>query len=529
MVDANDFMRWMAWAYLAVAAFQALPRVREDNGQFIALIAALGAIGLALQAALPALCGWILAALVFAYLLLPMLLVRRVMTVLGRQRWRTAQALLAVASAFLPLPMQRRQVHSLRTILAIERGEVSPEDLPAQSVRAAAEDPVRVFRLAFACRWRELDMTVGHLVTDADDPSTTLLRMKIAYEVGAFDDALAALSRLERLGGPDAERALAAGRLLLLCAAGDGDGSAAIATRFHQHADYCSYLIATCDWIGGNEARARAALTALAERAIPRVRWLSTYRLANPPPATAALPSAWRERARLVSGDPMSLARRHGPPRMTLAVIAANVAVYLFCLGWWQHLIAGRDLPAQVQENYWEQVLERMGALMVPTSLHDSWRLVTATVLHAGILHIGMNMLNLYLLGRILEMRLGPWRMLTLILVSGIGGNLVFDSLAALSGDHQGIELGASGGVMGLVGALGAMAVRSVRARLPGAAAFLQVIMLTVIVQVIFDSTYAKEVAGTAHLGGLAVGAWCGWFLLASAARAQARSAVLKP
>lgn len=76
------------------------------------------------------------------------------------------------------------------------------------------------------------------------------------------------------------------------------------------------------------------------------------------------------------------------------------------------------------------------------------WRIVTGGFLHSGLLHLGMNMLLLYMLGSQLEPLLGRVRFLALYfacLVAGAFGVLVVSPTSA--------TVGASGAVFGLMGA----------------------------------------------------------------------------
>jgi membrane associated rhomboid family serine protease len=86
---------------------------------------------------------------------------------------------------------------------------------------------------------------------------------------------------------------------------------------------------------------------------------------------------------------------------------------------------------------------------------HGQWyRLITGTFLHEppgqgiGILHIALNMWWLFMLGPILEARLGKSRFLALYLLSALGSSVLVYLLAP-----QQPTIGASGAVFGLVGA----------------------------------------------------------------------------
>jgi membrane associated rhomboid family serine protease len=77
------------------------------------------------------------------------------------------------------------------------------------------------------------------------------------------------------------------------------------------------------------------------------------------------------------------------------------------------------------------------------------WRLITAAFLHAGLLHLAMNMYALFLFGPPLEQALGRARFVVLYLVAALGGSAASYAFSTPS-QHS---LGASGAVFGLFGA----------------------------------------------------------------------------
>lgn len=80
-------------------------------------------------------------------------------------------------------------------------------------------------------------------------------------------------------------------------------------------------------------------------------------------------------------------------------------------------------------------------------ALGQTYRLMSAVLLHAGVLHLVLNGYALYVLGRLLEGLLGPARYFTIFVASG-----VFSSLASYLGADQ-MSVGASGAIFGLLGA----------------------------------------------------------------------------
>ncbi|HEY3192679.1 MAG TPA: rhomboid family intramembrane serine protease [Solirubrobacterales bacterium] len=79
----------------------------------------------------------------------------------------------------------------------------------------------------------------------------------------------------------------------------------------------------------------------------------------------------------------------------------------------------------------------------------DWWRVITGGFLHAGFLHLLLNMYVLYVAGSILEPGIGTPRFLGIYFVSLIAG-----SLGALIVDPNTVTVGASGAIFGLMAAV---------------------------------------------------------------------------
>jgi membrane associated rhomboid family serine protease len=80
--------------------------------------------------------------------------------------------------------------------------------------------------------------------------------------------------------------------------------------------------------------------------------------------------------------------------------------------------------------------------------------LITAMFLHAGLLHIGGNMLYLWVFGDNVEDRLGHFRYLTFYLFCGLVANATQIAATVYSGaDPNILNLGASGAIAGVLGA----------------------------------------------------------------------------
>jgi membrane associated rhomboid family serine protease len=83
----------------------------------------------------------------------------------------------------------------------------------------------------------------------------------------------------------------------------------------------------------------------------------------------------------------------------------------------------------------------------------EYWRLLTSGFLHIELLHIAMNMLSLYWLGRMIEPALGHVRFVAVYMVALLAGSL---GVMILSPNE--LTLGASGAIYGLLGAAIVMA-----------------------------------------------------------------------
>ncbi len=85
---------------------------------------------------------------------------------------------------------------------------------------------------------------------------------------------------------------------------------------------------------------------------------------------------------------------------------------------------------------------------------HEWWRLLTATFVHVGLLHIATNMWCLWNLGLLGEPLLGPIGLIAVYLITGIAGNLLSLCFNVVYHDFISVGAGASGAVFGIAGIL---------------------------------------------------------------------------
>lgn len=133
-------------------------------------------------------------------------------------------------------------------------------------------------------------------------------------------------------------------------------------------------------------------------------------------------------------------------PFVTFTLIGINVGVFL--LG----LLLGGELNGTGSWIYEKGVLVSTAVdssgQVIGVSEGEWWRLLTATFLHYGLIHLGMNMLVLWMIGPPLEEYFGHWRYLLVYLVAGLAG-----SAGALLWSPDALTVGASGAIWGIMGA----------------------------------------------------------------------------
>jgi len=96
----------------------------------------------------------------------------------------------------------------------------------------------------------------------------------------------------------------------------------------------------------------------------------------------------------------------------------------------------------------------------------EYWRLATCNFVHYSGLHIGLNLFAFYLLGTLLESWYGPWRLVAIYGVTGIGGNLLSALVRSRIGGNPLLHSG--GGSVVIMGLIGLCATAGWRSRKSG-------------------------------------------------------------
>ncbi|MCB0317936.1 MAG: rhomboid family intramembrane serine protease [Bdellovibrionales bacterium] len=185
-------------------------------------------------------------------------------------------------------------------------------------------------------------------------------------------------------------------------------------------------------------------------------------------------------------------------------MISLNVLAYLA-----SEILGGSTNP---------QVLVFLGGLIPELAYQYGqwWRLLTATFLHFGLLHIFMNCFALYILGPFVEKIIGKARFLLVYLFSGLVsmGLITFLNYFGLHESH--LVIGASGSVMGVVGATAGIYFHLwLKTRALSSTEQLKNIGIILLLQAIFDLS-TPQVSFTAHFGGVLAGFILSYLLIVS-------------
>ncbi len=131
---------------------------------------------------------------------------------------------------------------------------------------------------------------------------------------------------------------------------------------------------------------------------------------------------------------------------ITLLFLLLNAAFWIASV-----IISANQGNANALGNLDRRTLLLLGAKWRPEIVFGDqwWRLLTAGFLHGGIMHIAMNGISLYQVGRHFEDYLGPVRLFLVYFFGTIGGFWLSLSINAGS-----LSVGASAAIAGLVGAL---------------------------------------------------------------------------
>jgi rhomboid protease GluP len=183
----------------------------------------------------------------------------------------------------------------------------------------------------------------------------------------------------------------------------------------------------------------------------------------------------------------------HATPRtwVTPVLVGLNVAVWLLNVATGMSPISPRPID-----------LLTWGGNHLPLTADQPWRLVTATFLHGGIIHLAFNMWALWDTGRLAERFYGNAQLLLIYAVAGLSGSIASLYFSA----RTGVSVGASGAIFGVVGCLLAALFTKANKLPSGLVASMRSSMLMFVGYSLFMGFVAGFIDNAAHIGGLAGG-----------------------
>lgn len=379
------------------------------------------------------------------------------------ERVSLAQKILTVVDVLAPGSGAAEEKVLMGAMGDIREGKIEPTldaleaaktKLPPDA-RLAIDERIAMLYLA-AYRW---DEAIAHAEKNLfgaapSDPQSLRGTLGIAPPVwiellGAFgrtgklDRAAEMMVRLEDACAdrPDASYLLHRGRMVFLALAGRADlVEAMVGKSRHLTRSARAYWVAVAHEHAGEQAAAAAAYRRARGASRGRPRKLIDDAIAKLPTAKPSVVSdeARAVVARIAAAPAIVLPRhaRRGQPvtKVTTAAMFAVAAAIALTLG------ASSDLG----------VLLRAGANVRGFIDHGEWwRLISCIFIHVGWIHLLVNAIGLWFLGRLCEDLFGPSRTLALFAISGIAG-----AVASYLASTGGVSAGASGAIFGLLGAM---------------------------------------------------------------------------
>jgi rhomboid protease GluP len=252
-------------------------------------------------------------------------------------------------------------------------------------------------------------------------------------------------------------------------------------------------------WNGVNEARPALLLTSFDEATQAALLQAIQGRLAErASPLAAQVDDISRELSQ--ENEFQETLKALAPtPWLTWALVAINAGIWLVTLGLGGGLVHsapdklltwGGNAASAVQQGEW-------------------WRLLSATFLHSGVMHVTMNMIGLVAAGISVERIYGRRQYAIIYLGSALMGSALSLHFSA----QKAVSVGASGAVFGVTGAL-LIAVLQHRDKLPKAFSKQTSSSLGIFIVYALLQGFSKPgIDNAAHIGGLLGGCLLAWVL----------------
>jgi rhomboid protease GluP len=510
LIDLNHILLFIAVVspLILLARIARLRNPRNHGWRIAAVIVLAGCA--AAWLVVPAVAGFIGGILWALLLLIPSLAEWKIEDLLLARRWTEARRLAVVRrmlhpwedSPYRPVLLRSLEQASAGRLdraldqLAIERDEITPAGRFAIALTFALTE-----NWPGLVQWCRRDLSV------TANPAVLALYFRALGETGALDDLVLLLTSRAATREPRLTIDLPWIVNLAMVVAYSGKRSSLVrlleGDLRRMPLDQQQFWVATAELAGGKRDAASERLNRLRLETCDAVlRRSIDRRLAQVPPATPLSATSERLLARLVAetiGTRKATPRRRvsGAPAVW-AFILLNVAMF------------GVEMLLGGSTN--SLTLQNLGGLdpEAVVARHEYWRLFTALFLHYGALHLGINLLGLYILGPALERMIGATKFVVSYLLSGLGSSAGVVLLWWLGLTKSDLLVGASGCIMGVIGVAAGLLLRHRQTPLAGRQ--LQNIIAIVAIQTAFD-LWSPRVSLAAHLSGFISGVAIGLVL----------------
>ena len=184
---------------------------------------------------------------------------------------------------------------------------------------------------------------------------------------------------------------------------------------------------------------------------------------------------------------------------------------------WVAYVLVALNIVAYIVCTSTGELLYNIGGMSVATIIGDGqwYRLLTGMFLHGDIAHLFNNMLMLYLLGNMVEQRLGRWKFALSYFICGLAAGLISLGAKYFSGIDAN-SIGASGAVYGIFGIALVTELVMIHWRRVSLFTIRRMVLVLVCIGVsLYVDAQTAGIDYKAHVGGLCVGAIIGmiWYL----------------
>lgn len=504
-----DINRLLIWTVTVSCILQIIYAIRSSKRLITGWVVVSGFV-LAVTGALyyftPTIAGLVGGSLWVILIVTPIIALRNVNQLLTQQKFKQARKLSILARLLHPLDGIKEQPELIKGLELAQKGFIDEATIIFERYKSSTTPIGRsavTTLYQINSRWLELVLWIQQNTTPeilAKESYLLVMYLRSLGEIGDINGMLQVWQQYKlSIEKTDLlTRNLA--RLYILSFCGEKEQ---VANLFNNSLliypqTLKNFWLATAEQASGNYETARKLFSNLVDCEDVRIRTAVEWRLSQPYTAPL-IPPLNKDVLKQIITEIKQEARYTGKseikrqPKATFLIIALNLVAFalLTRFGGSTNLYTLYNLGALVPQ----QVLAG-----------DWWRLLTATFLHFGWLHLMMNMIGLYYFGRVVEFILGVKQYLFVYLTTGVGAMLTVTLMYILGYSKENFVVGASGSVMGLIGVSVAIFLRDwLKNRGSIASKKLQSFLLLILIQTVFDLT-TPEISFVSHISGTIIG-----------------------